>query len=483
MNWTAIPHTFDTDALLAYAQKTLKRRHVRQSELYFSLLERTGVAIGQWKTWDEAETLFRRGLKEGDNLTEQARFKFLIGFHGHFRNGDYREAKRYLTEAVKLSEGSRNLRTQSLLALARANGSLHDYDAADQSLLRVLKSGVLKYRPAATAGRAILKMQQGLFEEAVSLNRKAHTAYKRARAKYAMRLADNDLGCIYLTAGKLQLAKKCLEGAAKTELELLNVDLIGCLLNNLCVVYQRMGDWKTAQEKSIQALRFHTVAGRKHFQSGTYRNLGNCLRATGDLETALAAYQKAIALAKEIGNADRELQARSDAIAAILDKRARTDVLPALIAGGRKLVEAAGTEISNSALVEYSVVASRLAISSQKAKRGRSGAKRGRSLATPKGLAALKSLTGRIREDEYDRLLLDRLGDGLSGRFAPRPEAVRSFLMLYAGDQFRFGNYAAEFVLTTSRAKPQLRELCERRIVALSGTRKAAKYTLSFHRA
>jgi hypothetical protein len=79
-------------------------------------------------------------------------------------------------------------------------------------------------------------------------------------------------------------------------------------------------------------------------------------------------------------------------------------------------------------------------------------------------------------------MLADRLGAGLHRRSAPPASDLRDFLLLFMGDYLRFHDYAGEFRLSLSRGKFQLRELCHRRILAITGLRKAGKYSLAFHR-
>ena len=63
-----------------------------------------------------------------------------------------------------------------------------------------------------------------------------------------------------------------------------------------------------------------------------------------------------------------------------------------------------------------------------------------------------------------------------------RAEKVASFLMLFAGEWFRNGDYAREFALSPNVSKRHLKSLCLGGLLELTGTRKAAKYVLAFHR-
>lgn len=104
------------------------------------------------------------------------------------------------------------------------------------------------------------------------------------------------------------------------------------------------------------------------------------------------------------------------------------------------------------------------------------------ALGTSVGRGELSAIVGEVSEKEFDAKLEARLQPGLGIRHAPSPDLLGRFLMLFAGDRFKFANYANEFSLSQGRAKPHLRILCERDVIQLSGQRKASSYTLAFHR-
>ncbi len=477
-----IPHSFDTELLLEFASGLLKRRRVRGSEFYFDLIERTGIVAGLSLAWENAKGLFERGLHDAEDPVDRARFLFLTALYGHFRGGEFPQACRLLRETVTLTEGSRRLRTRALLLLGRAERQMGDFDAAEAAYDRVLHSGVLSYRPLAMNYLSNLRMHQGRHEEAIELNRESRAALEPTGETCALRQVEADLGSIHLDKGDYRLARRILEAVIAQDMALLDISGAGRAYNNLAVACVKMGDLQSAQRAYAQALRFHAAAGRNHLLSGTYRNLGICLGAQRQTEAALAAFERAIDLAQAIASSDLELKARTEALAALGKQRDRSALIPLYVARCNEILETSSERVTRTALQDFARTLG--GIAADETPRRHPPGRRGkpRRLATPEGHEALDEITGQVVEDEFGKMLSSRLQPGLSGKLGPSVEQVAGFLMLYAGEYFRFGDYAREFALATSRAKPQLRELCERRIIELTGIRKAAKYSLAFHR-
>ena len=163
--------------------------------------------------------------------------------------------------------------------------------------------------------------------------------------------------------------------------------------------------------------------------------------------------------------------------------RSHITAIPRQIEACSAILESRAGDIARDSLETFSGVMSEVALGGLMGDIARQRGRRPTRVGTSEGDALLASIVGRLSEDEYQTRLEQRLGDGLTIRHSPSPDEIRRFLYLFPGDFFRFRHYAREFMLTTSRAKTQLKELSNRRVVELTGTRKAAKYSLAFHRA
>jgi len=477
-----LPHTFDTPALLGYAERFLRRRDVRLTEFHPELMERTGISMALCGRDEDAEKLFDRGLRGAAESRDEARFYYLRGHYLHFRRGELAQAKRVLERALVCTETQRHLKSEELLVLGRIARLTQDADGAEKAYRQVLTSGVLKYRPTAMQYLSILRRQQGRYDEAVKLNRKAHALMKRRRLTLAMMQADADLAAFHMAEGEYRLAKEILETVVARNVQLLDLNSAGNTYNNLAMALEKLGDLRGARDAYLQALRYETAMDRKLQQSTSYRNLGITLYRLGDIECGFAAFETAIRLSKEISSAEAEFRTRTEALEAIGRSKRRLECVPHTVGRCDELLDTCGNEISRDGLRSYSRVIGRVAARRNPDKLAGLQGRRSSRLAGPEGRAALKALTAEIVPDEFEKRLAQRIGAGLPGRCGPKPEELCSFLMLFSGDFFQFKNYSREFPLTPARVKHQLRELCRRKIIELSGTKKAAKYALAFHR-
>ncbi len=482
MDPATLPHTFDTEALLSFAQSLIRRREVRDGVLFLDLLERTGVAVALCGEEDVAERLFTRGLRSAREPKEQARFHYLIAHHIHFRRGRLAEAKKRLQQALAKTETQRNLKSRALLLLGRIARQTQDAEGAEAAYRQVLNSGVLEYRPLALQYMGILSMTQDRYEDAVALNRKAHAAMKRRGLTLAMMQVDADLSAFHLARGQYRLAQSILEDVVARNVELLDLNSAGNTYNNLAMAFHKQDKDAAARDAYLQALRFQAATGRKHHMATTYRNLGITLCRLRDAETAFAAFETAIALAEEIASPEEEFRSRTEALDAILRTGIRVGCVPGFVARCDDILRTSEKGLSQHSLRAYPRVLGKLVLGRTPARLARIKARGPSRLSTPQGRASLKRLTSAIVENEFEAKLSERIGSGLPGRHGPRPEQLRAFLMLFAGDYFQFKHYAREFPLSPARVKHQLRELCRRGIIELDGTRKAAKYSLAFHR-
>jgi tetratricopeptide (TPR) repeat protein len=341
---------------------------------------------------------------------------------------------------------------------------------------------VLKYRPLADYYLGILRMQQGRFDEAIEMNRRAHASFRRDRQALALRLGDGDLALIYMAQGDYRKARAILERVAREDVKILDTNAAGLTFNNLAVSCAKLRDLRGARDAYLRALGFHAAGNRRHLLAGTYANLGMTLSKLGEIEPAFAALDRAIELAEEIKSAEIGLRARTAAIEAVLRHGTRLGLIPVLTTRCDEIVRKSASEVSKDALQEYSTALAEIVSAQvQKGLRERRAAKT-ETVGSRSGQSALEKLADRIDGSRYREMLADRLGEGLRRRFAPPPGELCDFLMLFTGDYLRFHDYVSEFWLTVSRGKLHLRELCDRRILDIDGNRKAAKYSLAFHR-
>jgi tetratricopeptide (TPR) repeat protein len=478
-----IPHSYDTDELLAFAQKILRRRDVKRSEYFHDLIERTGIALAVLGRGDEARALFERGTREPEGEADPARFLYLLARFYHQRRNDDVRARKTLTDAIERMESQRRLKARALLQLGRLERRLGDLETAEDLFGQLGSSGVFEYRPIAINSLALMRSKAGRHDEAVQLNRKAVNAVKRARDEFATRILRVDTAAILLEAGRVEEARRLMDEIANEEFVLFDLLSAGRIKNNMGVALRQSGDPRGARQAFLDAIRFHAAAGTKNVLAGSYRGLAAVLADLGDIEPALSAVARSIEIAEGVYAIDAEFKARTLAVKTMAEHRSHITAIPRQIEACSAILETRVGDVGRDSLEAFSEVMTAVALGGLMGDIARQRGRRPIRVGTSEGDSLLASLLGRLSEDEYESRLEHRLGEGLSIRHSPSPEQIRRFLYLFPGDFFRFRHYAREFLLTTSRAKTQLKELSNRRVVELSGTRKAAKYSLAFHRA
>lgn len=479
---SSIPHTFEPEPLSAFAERFVSRSDVRRDPiLYLDLLERAGVAealCGQ----ANGTRLLERGLEEATEPADRARFLYLMAEYAFFARGRYPNARRYLAAALPLAERFRGLKSHILLLRGRVERLLNHFEEAEETYRYILDSGVIETQPHALSYLSVLRMKQERHEEAIQLNREAHALFVASDDGFGARNTDMDLGLVYLAQGDAEAARRLFETVAARNLDVLDIRSAGRVYNNLAVACERLGDLDGAIRAANDAIHFHAASGRSALRVGSTINLAAYLSARGDAGASLAALEDAIRTAKTLENVELELRGITGAIQVIHDHRTRLEGLAPLVDRCTFLLDENGATLSKEALAEFSVAVSR-AFGLSDARRSGTRADDAIRLADPPDREALRRVSPEPSEDMFESMLDRSLDGGLAGRFAPPPAHLRSFLLLYAGDTFRFRHYATEFHLTTTRAKPHLREMCDRSVIRIEGTRKAARYSLAFHRA
>jgi tetratricopeptide (TPR) repeat protein len=478
---TSVPHSCEREALTAYAEAFLKARGVRRHGRYLTLLEHLGAVFALSGDTDRAREIFQRGRNESKRAVDDARFLYLIGNQIHFRAGEFHEARRAFEEIIARRRVRRDLKNRAYLSLSRTARRLRDEPAAERSADLVRRLGVYKYRPLAELYLGNVRMQQGRFDEAITLNRSAHAHFKRIRADLAMRVAECDLGLIERERGNYRKARAILERLAGEEIRILDTDRAGIVFNNLAAVCVELKDLHGARNAYLRALGFHAAGGRTRRLAETHGNVGSTLSRLGEVEAAFAACARSIELADGIGSADLGIRNRRHAIEAILRNRTHLGALSGLVAQCDEIIRKRGKDVSKETLHGYALaVAQALGARLQKGPEERRG--KAPTISTRHGQALFREMTAAAGENRFRDMLTDRLGSGLRHAYAPPPDALRDFLLLFTGNYLKFHDYVSEFWLTLSRGKLHLRELCDRRVLDITGARKAAKYSLAFHR-
>jgi len=475
-----VPHSFEPDRLISLAETAIKKRRMREHRYYVRLLELTGRAVALSGDEGRAIEIFNRGraLKE---VGAESRFRYFTAFYIHLRSGARDAALEGITQALDAGDLSRRLKTEAMLAQGRVSRQLQNLSGAEAAYRRVLDVGIRRYRPLAVLYLSHIRNLQGRYKEAMKLNRDAYVSFKRAGEASAIRLTDGDLALIYLAMGDNDKARLLLESVIERQTDLLDISSAGGDCQNLGIACARQGDYASACDAYAKALHFHAATGQRHQVAATYQCMGVAFKNSGQLGNAFAALDRAISIAQEMGAPEIEFRSRSVLIGAIRRDPKRLQMLSAQVARCQQLIAEKSMLLSKEALSEYSRRIGDLYIAARAAD-GETFSERPAETASQADQVSLEVLTTGVEAEWHKALLTSQMGEGVSGNFAPGPEELCEFLLLFTGDYFRFNHYAREFSLSVHRAKPHLRELREKKIIELNGTRKAAKYALSYHR-
>jgi len=478
-----VPHSFDTAPLIDHALEVLAHPGLSKDvEQQHELMARAGVVCALCGREEEALDLFERGLRSTRSNQRRARFQFHIGHHHHERRGQLSAAREALVEAFVLSERSRRLRTETLLALGSTEARLGLHEAALKSLESALELHVRDLEPHALMRQGIVHMDLGDHETAFKLNRKSSSLFASHRDWLGTIVADRNLAVLLLNDGDAAQARRILEKTVTEENRVLDLQYLGRDYNNLSVAYSRLGDHEASRDALMNAIRYNAALGRKRLLAGNYHNLGIALAALDDLGGALAAFERALDLSREISAVDFEFQTLTDVVDTALRHQDAFDVLSGVLRRSYEVLDEHADALTSERVLEFGRVTQGLIGNPRirSFRTGRSGLRI--RIASRDGRRALEEMTPSAADSDFEGLLQARLGDGMRGRFVPSVDDLRRFLLLFTGDYFKSGNYTGEFALTQERAKRHLRWLCGEGIIERFGTRKASRYALSFHR-
>jgi tetratricopeptide (TPR) repeat protein len=476
---SSIPHTYDTDELLDYAEKTLRRRDMRGTEMHHQLLYRTGIAYCTTGSGDKGRELFEKGIRASDYPPDQALFRYAIGHWNHTLAGERREAKRVLLEARRQSERGRHLRTEIDLLLGSIHCGEGDGFAAQRRFERILNRGVLELRPMARIKNTRALIVQGLLDEAEAENARAEKMLEEPGfGDWLLRIAclENQAE-IHMKRGEYEKALRVQGRVLEENHRRLHTDRLAIEYGNYALLCRRLGYLDEALEASLNAIR-HASLKQGRIPIRLQRNLAILLNEMGHHGEALAAIDQCLDLSRKSRFRDFEfksLVAAMDTLASI----ERTEPVPAILGRCGVLLDRHREDLPREALEEYVEVTARLGLVKAAGSRARE-VKRLSSAADRAALA--KRLGDAARTPNYERDLRQGIGGGMGFEDAPEPGPLARFLMLFAGDHFKSMSYQREFQKTQPRAKYHLQWLVNNGLLERLGTRKASTYILAFHR-
>lgn len=478
-----IPHSFDVSELLAFATRRATARDVkRQPRIHLPLLAATGVALALSGRDEEGVGLLRRGYRDAGTNQTRAQYLYRIGYHSEHRRGDAHAARETLHRAYVLSERSRRLRGEILLALGTVEASTGSIGSAERALSGALDLSLRELEPHALLRASDVATLRADFGTAVDLNRRSHALFRAREDFLGMKVCDSNLAILRLERSELTEASELLDRVIEQGLRVLDICRLGRDYNNRAVLLSQAGDPAAARDSVIEAIRFHEAFGRKALLIGNYQNLGGYLVQLGETDAALAAFDTAAGLARRLNLVHREFQVLAHLLLMAALHRLAFPELRSVRDRCRHLMESDAESLSKKSLVSFARAMDGFArhrelLEPNGHARGSHG-----SLAGPDGWEALGRLVPSPDACDFTTQLERRLGEGLPGRDVPPNDDLARFLMQFIGEFFKSGNYTREFSITQERAKRHLRWMCRMGLIEQRGARKASRYSLAFHR-
>jgi signal transduction histidine kinase len=128
--------------------------------------------------------------------------------------------------------------------------------------------------------------------------------YLKSPRKYNLGRINNNIGSIFLNKGEYDSAIVHYYKALNIYQEMDSTYDVSYILNNLGSIYYYHKDYEKALENYTQALKtIIRFSGNKKLvrRASIYLNMGNCYKALDQLDTAMAYYEKAMAIRKNSG--------------------------------------------------------------------------------------------------------------------------------------------------------------------------------------
>jgi tetratricopeptide (TPR) repeat protein len=462
---TKIPRSYEADALLRYAHRTIAGRN----RVDLDLLAAAGRGFGLSGKDAEGAKYLQEGI-DRTRAADQAFFRYLLGHFHHNRLHEYRAAERELLHAVAICRKNSPVSIMALLALAEAQTSLGSHDAAAESCERALNYAP-EFEPRVNLILSRAAHDQRQFPVAERLNRQAHREFQDAGSELGVTKADLRLGQIYLDSGRNEAALKLF---ARTERDLRrigDVTHLGPALARKGVALHRLGRASEAVAAFTDALRFSAEAGRAEDLAMAYRNLALGLEEDGRPATAVAV------LAGLSGGEDATEDFRHMNVAVgIFDRNRSVSGAPAFLARLHALLPKAGRSVEREDLLAAMEASGRLAASKVVPSGDGSAARLSSGLEASARRDARFFLDVPQTHERVEDLIAARVGADLRARMAPSAEDLVKFFATWTARWFRNTDYQDEFLVPQILSKFHLRTLRLRGALELQGTKRGSKY-------
>ena len=234
----------------------------------------------------------------------------------HWRLGDYREAERLLTEALKIrrehlakSSPERVQSKQQLAALFADQGRLEVAEPLLRAAIQALEgteSSALPILAGVLNDLAALLFERGEFSEAESLYQQSLGATERAFGRESIEFGYrlNNLAVLAWQLGDHERAGALYEQSLAIQEEELgkNHPNLAALLNNLGILHREMNELETAEHLHTRALDIaETTLGEAHPDvAAILDSLGRLLVLRDRLDDALPLFERAYAIRADV---------------------------------------------------------------------------------------------------------------------------------------------------------------------------------------
>jgi tetratricopeptide (TPR) repeat protein len=493
----AVPHSFHTENLIEYGDRTLRRRDIAHTPLFASIatgLARVQSTLGQF---DDAATTLAAWGRRDDEVESSARRNLLEAELVLIPHRRFDEALDLLHEIVRTVGLPRHVRAQAWLLSARCERRLGDRRQAATSFHEVLSSAIPSLAPLAEIGLAEVMSLDGEHAEALERSRRAVTEIDYHSNPHAWRFVLGNRAGILLRAARddddqapyLKEAHPLLDEVLEESLRVLDRPHAGLSHATRGGLHALNHEWASARDAFVQSLRYY-LPGEHARRSGAYRGLATTLRKQRKADMAVACYERAFEDAAVAESHDLKLKSLTGLLETVARQEPRSpEAVRAAVHLARTAAESTPTggsaePIAQSTALRLARVLSDLSLSGAIADLPTGGRVPTKlRLSSPEARRALDDLLESVAPESWENLLRRRIGEGIPIKAAPEPERLVPFILSYSGDTMRINQYLSEFDLKLSQAKTHLKHLCSTGVLEIRGVRKAAKYFVSFHRA
>jgi tetratricopeptide (TPR) repeat protein len=429
---------------------------------------------------DEAESTFDAAAMRDPQ--HRARFEYLSGLHVDLREGRVGAANEKFERALETVNGDRSLRSLIQLALARGARESGDHSFAAWAYGEVIARPTRSLVPFAIQGLASLELVRERVDVAERLGLRALEEFQAVDNRHGVLTSRSHLAAVALARGDADHARRELQDVVADRRETCDVVRLPKSLNNLAVACERLEDWNAARHALLEAMRLNRDLGRERMLAANFNNLGSCLEKSGEPMAALAAYEESVRLARGVGAFDREL-CSLHAMMGLVTRRAAAspsrELVGALVDRGHQILRARPESLKRESILEFSLEA---ANAFEAGLVGGVSARvdlRTSDWVPSRGRRRLTALTAFESAPGIMNRLRAQVDDALAMRGAPDVGNVSAFLELFLGDFLKNSDYASEFAVSHHTAKRHLKALCGSGVLALTGTRKAARYAVA----